>query len=373
MKPHGLLPLLIICFVILPVTAQDTARQPRVDFATYLSGSDNTDITGVAVDSKGYFYVTGLTWASDFPTTAGAFSRTPKQRCEQNGCRTYASFVAKFSRDGSDLVYSTFINEAVPQAIAVDEAGNAYLAGERVEDDYVGTPGTLHTKCNNPYGQSCNWIAKLNPNGSAMVYTTLIHDIVHCMNGEKLAVNAKGEVYIAAAVWGHLPCPTTVNAFRKSIIDDGSSVGTMVMKFSVDAKSLLYSTYVSSNRPRDIFGGLVVARNDRAIVTGQTQGDLFPTSTNAFQRVSKNGAPTAFVAKLSPDGSTLLASTLLGGSDLSQASDIAIDNDLNVYITGVTLILRLPDYARRISAGTRNRFVLLQLGVQRHFLGETPS
>ena len=79
MKPHGLLPLLIICFVILPVTAQDTARQPRVDFATYLSGSDNTDITGVAVDSKGYFYVTGLTWASDFPTTAGAFSR-PRSR-----------------------------------------------------------------------------------------------------------------------------------------------------------------------------------------------------------------------------------------------------------------------------------------------------
>ncbi|HSS99439.1 MAG TPA: SBBP repeat-containing protein [Terriglobales bacterium] len=341
MKLQGLF-LLIVFFATLPASAQDTATQPRLDFATYLSGSDNTDITGVAVDSRGYFYVTGFTWASDFPTTAGAFSRIPKQRCDQNGCRTYASFVAKFSRNGSDLVYSTFINEAVPQAIALDEAGNVYLAGERVEDDYVGTSGTLHTKCNNPYGQSCNWIAKLNTNGSAMVYTTLVHDVLHCMNGEKLAVNAKGEVYIAAAVWGHLPCPTTVNAFRKSIIDDGSSVGTMVMKFSADAKSLLYSTYVSSNRPRDIFGGLVVARNDRAIVTGQTQGDLFPTSTNAFQRVPKNGAPTAFVAKLSPDGSALLASTLLGGSDLSQASDIAVDNDLNVYVTGITLSFDFP-------------------------------
>ncbi len=341
MRLQGLFFLLIICFATVLLTAQDTARQPRVDFATYLSGSDNTDINAVATDSKGYLYVTGLTWANDFPTTAGAFSRTPQQICDQNGCRTYASFVAKFSRNGN-LIYSTFINESVPQAIALDEAGNAYLAGERVADDYVGTAGTLHTKCNNPYNQSCNWIAKLNANGSAMIFTTLVHDVIHCMNNEKLAVNEKGEIYIAAAVWGHLPCPTTANAFRKSIVDDGSSVGTMVMKFSADAKSLLYSTFVSSDRPRDTFGGLVVARNDRAIVTGKTQGAVFPTSSNAFQRVAKNGAPTSFVAKLSPDGSTLLASTLLGGSDGSEASGIAVDSDLNVYITGVTLSYDFP-------------------------------
>ena len=324
------------------VNAQTTATKPRVDFATYLSGSDNTDITAVAVDSKGYFYVTGFTWANDFPTTAGAFSRTPKQRCDQNGCRTYASFVAKFSRDGSNLIYSTFINEAVPQAIAVDEAGNAYLSGDRVEDDYAGTSGTLHTKCNNSFGQSCNWIAKLNANGSAMIYSTLVHDVLHCMNNEKLAVNAKGEIYIAAAVWAHLPCPTTASAFRKSVIDDGSSVGTMVMKFSADAKSLLYSTFVSSDRPRDTFGGLAVARNDRAIVTGQTQGAVFPTSTNAFQRVPKSGSPTSFVAKVSPDGGALLASTLLGGSDISEPSGVAVDNDLNVYVTGITLSYDFP-------------------------------
>ena len=78
MKLHGLLSVLIICFATLPLTAQNTATDPRVDFATYLSGSTHTNITASALDSKGNLYVTGTTFAADFPTTAGAFRRTAR-------------------------------------------------------------------------------------------------------------------------------------------------------------------------------------------------------------------------------------------------------------------------------------------------------
>ena len=44
---------------------------------------------------------------------------------------TITTFVAKLSRDGRFLVYSTFLNELDPLAIAVDNEGNAYVTGGR--------------------------------------------------------------------------------------------------------------------------------------------------------------------------------------------------------------------------------------------------
>ena len=84
-----LVPSILFWLMIMPANAQTTATRPRVDFATYLSGSLNTTIVGLAVDSKGYMYVTGITSASDFPTTAGAFRRTPRRVCSNGSCSYY--------------------------------------------------------------------------------------------------------------------------------------------------------------------------------------------------------------------------------------------------------------------------------------------
>ena len=145
-----LVPSISLWLMIMPANAQTTATRPRVDFATYLSGSLNTATVGLAVDSKGYMYVTGITSASDFPTTAGAFRRTPRQVCSNGSCSYITAFVAKLSRDGRFLVYSTFLNELDPLAIAVDNDGNAYVTGGVVDTDYTGTPGAWRTKCLNP-------------------------------------------------------------------------------------------------------------------------------------------------------------------------------------------------------------------------------
>jgi hypothetical protein len=343
--PRGirhLVPPILFWLIIMPANAQVTATRPRVDFATYLSGSLDTTVVGLAIDPKGYMYVTGLTSDGDFPTTAGAFRRTPRRVCSNGSCFYSTAFVSKLSRDGSSLVYSTFLNEIAPLAIAVDNEGNAYMTGFLVDTDYTGTTGTWRTKCRNTNG-SCRWIVKLNTSGSGLLYSTLIDDVRECFTGgdQRIAVNAENEVYVAgtAAVFNvpasgpPPPCYTTANAFRSTVSGDGS--GTVVMKFTADAKGLLFSTWVSGPAPQDQFYGLAVTGNDRAVITGTAFNSDFPTGQSAFQRTEK-GSYDVFVAKLSPDGSTLLASTLLGGSSIDQPGGVAVDVEGNVYVAGIT-------------------------------------
>ena len=261
MKLHGPLSVLIICFATVPLTAQDTATDPRVDFATYLSGNTHTHIVASALDRNGNLYVTGITFAADFPTTAGAFRRTPRQVCTNGICGFTTTFVTKLSRDGRSLAYSTFLNEGVPLDIAVDAQGNAYVTGPIVDPDYTGTFGAWRTKCRNPIGnatnQFCDWLVKLNTSGSSLSYSTLVDDVSQCFgfNDQRIAVNAAGEVYIAGTSLVDAPpaiggeCPTTPGAYRRTVV--GSQSGTIVMKFNASGSGILFSTWVSGPSPAD--------------------------------------------------------------------------------------------------------------------------
>ena len=86
MKPRTLTVVFLFAAVSVSLSlAQTTATKPRVDFATYLSGNVSTQIDAVAVDATGHLYVTGRTGAADFPTTSGAYLRTPSSPSQSVG------------------------------------------------------------------------------------------------------------------------------------------------------------------------------------------------------------------------------------------------------------------------------------------------
>lgn len=136
-------------------------------YSTYLGGSDSDGGgRGIAVDASGNVYVTGGAAGNDFPTTAGAFDTSA------NGAED--GFVTKLNAAGSALVYSTYLGGSArdePYDIAIDADGNAYVTGWTGSANFPTTDGAVDTT----YGGGFDaFVTKVNPAGSALVYSTYI-------------------------------------------------------------------------------------------------------------------------------------------------------------------------------------------------------
>jgi beta-propeller repeat-containing protein len=145
-------------------------------YSTYLGGSNYEEGTGIAIDAAGNAYVTGTTTSLDFPTTIGAF---------QSACSTDAlgncadAFVTKLNPAASTLVYSTFLggrNFEAGTDIAVDSVANVYVTGNTRSMNFPTTTGVLQLTCQPDKLGFCSdaFISKLNPAGSALVYSSFL-------------------------------------------------------------------------------------------------------------------------------------------------------------------------------------------------------
>jgi Beta-propeller repeat len=104
---------------------------------------------------------------------------------------------------------------------------------------------------------------------------------------------------------------------------------------------LAYATYLGG---ADYFGQdiqqIAVNAAGEAYVVGQTNSPTFPLA-NAIQPIL-HGGTDVFVTKINADGTGLVYSTFLGGSDYESGAGIAIDATGNAYITGTTLSTDFP-------------------------------
>ena len=145
----------------------------------------------------------GETPSSDFPTTAGAFDRTRAGQIDM--------FVTKLNPTGSALVYSTFLGGAQVdngQAVTVDSAGNAYAIGASSSADFPTTAGAFDRTANGGFDGT---VTKLNPAGSALVYSTYLGG-QDFDGGADVAVDGSGNAYVAGAT-ASANFPTTPGAF----------------------------------------------------------------------------------------------------------------------------------------------------------------
>ena len=184
-------------------------------YSTYLGGSTSDYGYGIAVDSSGNAYVTGATYSSDFPTTAGAFQTT-------SGSANGNAFVSKLNSSGSALVYSSYLGGNASNngngfgdygsGIALDSSGNAYVTGQTTSSDFPTTMGAFQTT---KPGILNAFVSKLNSRGSMLVYSTYLGGSTEDY-GHGIAVDSSGNAYVAGSTTSS-NFPTTAGAFQTTL------------------------------------------------------------------------------------------------------------------------------------------------------------
>ncbi len=294
-----------------------------LSYATYFGGSSTSGGSfelgnDIAVDAHGSVYVAGQTGAADLPVTPGAYQTSYG-----------GAFVAKFDSAGS-LVYSTYLGgsgSAFGQGIAVDHDGNAYVLGIAFAQSFPTTPGAFQQASS--FGSYVvPFVTKLNPTGSALVYSTLLGGHGTDQAGD-IAVDASGSVYVTGTA-ASTDFPTTPGAFQQP----GGQI--FISKLNAAGSALDYSSRFGTGL------GFAIALDSggNAYVTGITDSDRFPVTTGAFQTFFR-GVTDAFVTKLSPLGH-LEYSTYLGGPHRDTGLGIAVDSAGNAYVTGGSTLAGFP-------------------------------
>lgn len=258
------------------------------------------------------------------------------------------------------LVYSTYLGGSGADegaGIAVDGHGNAYVTGFTASTNFPTSSGALEASYGGGLIDAC--VTKLDPTGSALVYSTYLggSDLDEAFG---IAVDGLGNAYMTGATFSN-NFPTTEGAFQTTY---GGGFGDgFVTKLSPTGSALVYSTYLGGSG-QDGGNGIAVDAAGDVHVTGLTSSWYdFPTTAGAFQTTFGNGYQKAFVTKLDPTGSTLVYSTYLGGSDISdfdQGEGIALDTLGNAYATGFTHSADFPTTAGASQtrlAGIDNAFV----------------
>jgi hypothetical protein len=227
------------------------------------------------------------------------------------------------------IVYSTYLGGSIfdmAWEIDVDDAGNAYIAGYTASsnfptvDPYQGEAG----------GQGDGFVAKFAPDGTPLFSTYLGGSYVDQVND--IAVDAQGNVYVTGDT-GSVNFPI-LNALQPNYAGGWDG---FVTKLNATGSALVYSTYLGGTNAETGWS-IAVDAGGAAYVAGETQSTDFPIKL-PFQPVL-NGTIDAFVAKLAPNGSSLVYSTYLGGDAGEMGQSIAVTASGQAVVTGDTTSIR---------------------------------
>ena len=291
-------------------------------YSTYLGisgtgGAQGAYASGVTVDSFGNVYVAGYATAG-FPVTAGAFQTSHVGDnscyvpCEYNPCaapRCHDAFVAKLNplalSSGQSLIYSTYIGgagEDTASGIAVDGAGNAYVTGTNYYGDLPVTPGAFSTTGTFGYSVPYAFVTKLNPAGSALVYSTYLRRATSGDGSTATAIglDSLGDAYITGST-SAADFPVTPDAAQSAKGDPTHDfTDAFLTKLNASGSGLLYSSYLGGPG-NDVANAIAVDPAGDAYVTGYTESLTFPVTPFAFQPVL-NPNPTQATCSANTDG-----------------------------------------------------------------------
>ncbi|MGI8688364.1 MAG: SBBP repeat-containing protein [Thermomicrobiales bacterium] len=267
---------------VLQPFASDPTQQ--LLFSTYLGGSNGGVIgdaaTGIRLGPGGSLYVTGNAKSSDFPT------RNPLQGALGGGTDAFVARIDGVLNGSPTLAFSTYLGgsgDDFATGIAVDSQGNAYITGDTNSANFPTKAGPQPTK----NGGMDAFVAKLQPNGAGLVYSTFLGGGGDD-EGYGIAVDSQGVAYVTGGT-GSADFPL------KNSLQPAATGSVFVTAIQADGAGFVYSTLLGSGTGE----GVVADSQGNAYVVGFA-GSGFPTTANAAQRTLNNAHGGFFVAKLGP-------------------------------------------------------------------------
>jgi gliding motility-associated-like protein len=287
-------------------TAATLIIDPTLIFSTFTgSKSDNWGYTAT-YDESGNFYSGSITLDSDpinngnlFPVSPGAYQSAWKGGDATDGAYKYDITIMKFSSNGVNRMYATYLggsgNEQ-PHSLVTDQSGNLIIAGRTSSPDFPNV-NSLGIKDALQGGYDII-LTKLNASGTALIGSRII--------GGKL----NDGVNIAPKYSSNIVAPGQ-NSLRLNYGDDGRSE-------------------------------VILDKSGNVYLASCTASTDFPVTLNAFQKTNAGKQDGIFI-KTSPDLSTILASSYIGGNNDDAAFALALSPITgNIYLVGGTASNNLP-------------------------------
>lgn len=300
-------------------------------------------VSAMVVDGAGSVYMTGTTGALE--TTPGAFQAT--------SIGSVAAYAAKLNATGSAMAYATFIGGSADDAgkgIAVDANGSAYVVGFTRSANFPTANAVRATLS----GASDAFVAKVNPTGTALEYSTYLGGSGD-ERGFAIAVDAAGQAYVTG--WTKsTDFPRTSGVFQPSIgYPDPAISNAFVTKLNSAGTGLVYSSYLGGkwcftstvyaclamfepDEGIDVGTSIAVDASGHAYVGGYATSTEFPL-VDSLQAMSADGDGwhIPLVAKVAPAGDRIVFATVLGakvqGGTLRQ---LAIDGQGGAVVAAET-------------------------------------
>jgi len=342
-------------------------------YSTYLGGNLISEPNAIAVDSAGDAYISGITFATNFPTTAGVI-QTVNNSGSIGG---YNAFVTKLNPAGSALAFSTYLGGGSSYGtslgsyywtnpIVVDKTGNVYVAGFTNSGNFPVTTGAFQTRNNGTFNIT---VSKLNPTATKLLYSTYLGGNTVSIS-EGLAVDSAGNAYVAGSTTD-ADFPVTNGAYQATnrayanSSNSGSSLNNgFITKINPTGTALVYSTYLGGTTGPwggDYIYGLALDSSDDVYATGGAMSSNFPVTSNAFQSTNHGAThccdyvtytSNAFLTEINPAGNALVYSTYLGGSGTQNPNGpggygdegyfVTLGPNQNAYLVGYTSSANFP-------------------------------
>ena len=330
---------------VLKINSSATA----IVYATYLGGSGTVtpeQANGIAADASGNAYVTGTTNSSNFPVTTGTVQTT------YDGAQD--AFVAKINPSGSALVYSTYLGGSSfdwGSGIALDPAGNAYVAGYTSSFDFP-TTGAMQPNFDALYDA---FVSMLNTTGGVLVFSTY-YGGSGADEANALAVDSNGNMFVGGQTNStNLPLQTPIQS-----ADNGGAIGWVarlgVTAAPPQASSVISVTPASGSGANVTFTAKYSDTGGGAALT--TAGFLVNSSAGTNFACWVTYSPSANLFSLADDTpSSGSVTTLPGGTSVQNDQCVLNGTASSVAISGNTLTLTISLYFQPGFAGSKSVYL----------------